>query len=92
MPLAGTIVDEGLLNRLWPSRSWTPVEAVEILRKLPAEALARQAARSRLSALLRDIPDLAAYEPWTALVGELLRLPPDVPPHPDTSLRANSGG
>lgn len=79
-------VDETLLTRLWPGRSWTPAEAVDIVRLLPVEALADHAVRSRLGVLLRDVPDPAAYEPWTVLVGELFRFPPGVLPHEDTQL------
>lgn len=78
--------DERLLGQLWPNRAWTPAEAIDIVRGLPAETLAGQAVRSRLSALLHDVPDLADYGPWTVLVGELLRLPPDVLPRSDTEL------
>jgi GTPase-associated protein 1 len=79
-------VGEGLLHRLWPDGSWAPAEAVEVVRWLPVEALADQAVRSRLSALLRDVADLTAYDSWTVLVGEFLRLPHGVLADADTQL------
>jgi GTPase-associated protein 1, N-terminal domain type 2/GTPase-associated protein 1, C-terminal domain/GTPase-associated protein 1, middle domain len=82
----GGTAGEGLLTLLWPGQRWTPGEAVEIVRTLPLAALADQAVGSRLGALLRDIPGQAAYKPWTVLVRELLRLPPEVLPSADAQL------
>jgi hypothetical protein len=64
-----------LIERLWDGRGWTPEEGTELIGLLDVGALTDDPVRSRLTALLRTLPEPDNTRAWVGFVLRLAELP-----------------